>query len=402
MKQSFSENEWRTIFEHLDAHENELGLPERRAGSLLLGSFNIRKLGEKEGRSEGAWRLLVRICERFDLLAIQEVQDELAGLRYLKDSLNTLTEGRYGLVASDITGSYPGEKPPPERLAFLFRWDRIERTEIASDITYDRGKVIDTLYGSRLDFWRAFDEHTQKQAEWQVEAELRKAQGKKPRGRPAVRLPRFLTFIRQPLCVSFRVPAAQPYEFLAVNAHLLYGQQKRERQLEFQALISWLVDRAQQIDRRGHPPLLLMGDLNLDFVEDEDRLEVTRFLKSLNRAYLRASGPQINFPFLDVHPGQTDVFRTNARLDQTFDQIAMIATPATFPDCAINDQAGLQGPDGYDYGCFRFVELFQRALGLAPIEGMSAEAKKAFYAKFEHDVSDHMPLWVRVPRPAGS
>lgn len=402
MKKVFSESEWQAIFEHLDRHEGELGLPERREGSLLIGSFNIRKLGGKAARSPAAWRLLLRLCERFDLLAIQEVQDDLEGLRHLKDELNRQTGGRYGLVASDITGSYPGEKPPPERLAFLFRWDRIERTEIASDITYDRGKVIDTLYSSRLDFWRAFDEHTQKQAEWQIEAERRKVLGQKPRGRPVLKLPRFLTFIRQPLCVSFRVPAAAPYEFLAVNAHLLYGQQKRERQLEFQALISWLVDRAQQVGERGHPPLLLLGDLNLDFVDDGDRDEVSHFLKGLNGAHLRGRLTQMNFPFLDVHPGHTDVIRTNARLDQTFDQIAMIADPATFPECAVNAQAGLQGPDGYDYGCFCFVDLFRRALSLPLIKEMSLEEKKGFYAKFEHDVSDHMPLWVRVPRPAVS
>ena len=82
----------------------------------------------------------------------------------------------------------------------------------------------------------------------------KKAAGKSPK-KPKVRLPRFLTFIRQPLCDSFRVPGRrgyEPYEFLTVNAHLLYGEksQKREREMEFDTLMEWENERFDRKEPR--------------------------------------------------------------------------------------------------------------------------------------------------------
>ena len=75
--------EWETINQTLETRLNleaePFGLPERREKSVVLGTFNIRKLGPVESRSEQAWQFLTRVCRHFDLLAVQEVQDELAG-----------------------------------------------------------------------------------------------------------------------------------------------------------------------------------------------------------------------------------------------------------------------------------------------------------------------------------
>ena len=53
------------------------GLPTRRSGSVLIASFNIRKLGSdkdrtgsrRKGRTPGAWRLIARACSPYDLIA---------------------------------------------------------------------------------------------------------------------------------------------------------------------------------------------------------------------------------------------------------------------------------------------------------------------------------------------
>jgi endonuclease/exonuclease/phosphatase family metal-dependent hydrolase len=405
MARSFNRDEWEKIHRLLDERGEELGLPMRREGSVVLGSFNIRKLGARRKKSGGTWRMLGAIAERFDLLAIQEVQDDLGGLKHIH---RELLGDRYGLVASDITGSYPGARPAPERLAFLFRWDRVRRTEIASDITYDRSRVFETLYDSRFDFLQSCDTYTHKLAEWET---IRRTRKRKPT-RPKLHLNRFLTFIRQPLCVSFEVRGealggssekdAPPYEFLAVNAHLLYGTDPLERQLEFEALIAWMVDRARQVDRLYHKNLVLLGDLNLDFeAVDKRRVEIEAFLKSLNSEQLTGTGAEVNFPFLDVHPGSSEVFRTNARLSQTYDQVALLSHDPRLPMSDVNPLAGQTGPDGYDYGVFNFVELFREALELPPVAEMSSAEKKDFFSKFEHDFTDHMPIWIRLPKPAG-
>jgi len=150
MAQSFSVEEWERVHRAVDERGEAFGLPARRDGSIVIASFNVRKLGARENKSEGSWQMIRRIIERCDLIAIQEVQDDLGGVRHLKDDL---LDHQYGIVVSDITGAYPGQSPPPERLAFFYRGAVVERTEVTSDITYDRGKVLDTLYESRLDFW---------------------------------------------------------------------------------------------------------------------------------------------------------------------------------------------------------------------------------------------------------
>ena len=54
---------------------------------------------------------------------------------------------------------------------------------------------------------------------------------------------------------------------------------------------------------------------------------------------------------------------------------------------------------GPDYGVFDFANLFSEVLLGQSYQKLSASEKKDFTAKFEHSVSDHMPLWLRLPLP---
>src|SRR5688500_15553862 len=105
---TFNATEWQTInatlTEFLATEREPFGLPEQREKSVLLGTFNIRELGALASRSPQAWDFLDLICKRFDLLAIQEVQDNLEGIRHLRQRLGE----EYGLLVSDITGMTPG------------------------------------------------------------------------------------------------------------------------------------------------------------------------------------------------------------------------------------------------------------------------------------------------------
>jgi endonuclease/exonuclease/phosphatase family metal-dependent hydrolase len=400
MAKRFTPEEWATVHDLVIRQGTDFGLPERRAESVVIGSFNIRKLGALDKKSEGAWRMLELICERFDLLAIQEIQDDLEGLTHLKDSLGD----RYGMVVSDITGSYPGQRPAPERLGFLFRWDIVERTEIASDITFDRGQVVSTLYESRAAFRKAFDAYAEDLADWEVEKAERKAAGKKAPKKPTPHLPAFVTFIRQPSCVSFRIPGAagsDPLEFLAVNAHLLFGDYKDERYDEFKALVGWLVDRARRAERMYHPNIILLGDCNLDFDNPEtDRDKIDADLKALNKAKLESrKNAKLNFPFLTPHPIHGRVLRSNARLNQTYDQIGLVTRDPRLPTPEQNTLAG-RDPDGFNYDVFNFVELFAAALHGRAFDQLGKRDRKALIKKFEHDLSDHMPIWIRLPKPS--
>jgi len=179
IKPKFTATQWEKINETLSAKlavdREPFGMPEHRTKSVVLGTFNIRELSRVKNRSKQAWDFLQLICQQFDLLAIQEVQDDLSGIRELKRRLGD----SFGLVVSDTTGKTPGRRGSAERLAFLFRWARIRRTELASDISFDRTTVAKTLFDNRLDFSAAFDEHQAKLNQLKIENELRKAQGKR-------------------------------------------------------------------------------------------------------------------------------------------------------------------------------------------------------------------------------
>ena len=78
---------------------------------------------------------------RFGLMAVQEIMDDLSGLQRLMSLLGP----DYSMVVSDQTGVFPGEPGVGERLGFIYRWKVVERMEVASDVTYDRTKVIDSI-----------------------------------------------------------------------------------------------------------------------------------------------------------------------------------------------------------------------------------------------------------------
>ena len=58
-----------------------------------------------------------------------------------------------------------------------------------------------------------------------------------------------------------------------------------------------------------------------------------------------------------------------------------------------------QNERGPDYGVFDFANLFSEVLNKKPLHALTSDAKKKFIARFEHKVSDHMPLWLRLPLP---
>lgn len=399
MAAQFTASEWRKINALLRQSGLEFGLPERRSDSIVIGTFNIRKLGAVAKRSAQSWQFLRDVIANFDLIAIQEIMDDLSGFEHLLELLGD----EFGMVVSDITGATPGRRGNAERLGYIFNWKRVNRTALASDITYDRSEIAHTLYTNRTAYGLAWDDHSRKFGGWERDAELRRAMGKRAKSKPALVLPRFLTFIRQPHCVSFRIPGvdgAAPYEFLVVNAHLLYGTNKREREWEFMALIEWLALRAKQPDKLYHSNLLLLGDCNLDFDSNISTMRdtVDAFIKSLNAKYLRSKkAAKANFPLLTAHPTQ-GILRTALRQQQTYDQIGLFTSDQRLPLSDDNKTAGSTA-GRFNYGVFNIAELIAQALHADTIHSIEKSQRMSVYHKAEFDISDHMPAWIRLPCP---
>lgn len=419
MGSSFSAAEWDTIEAELDGDESRYGLPEGgREGSLVLSSFNIRKLGKIEGRTREL-RFLAKFCARCDLVAIQEVQDKLAGLLRLKEEMEKQVAGgdEFAVVVSDITGQVPGDSGMSERLAFIFRRRRIRRAEMASDISIDatgvllnmarhRGPINAELASERVvAYERAYRQYREELDKYVAGTADRIPDLPK---KPDVDFKTFLTFTRTPHVAAFDAPAAHdkpPLRFIAVNTHLVYGKMA-ERRREFEALLEWIIYRLRDDDRLVAPNFILLGDLNLDFDRPQkDRAVIEDRLKTLNAiAFGRTSNRRAYFPFIDPHPATGKVFRTNARHNQTFDQIGFFLgkDERRLPNDLWRGQMATRSPDdsdGFDYGVFNFADLFARALTGKAYLRLSKSEKTELGKKFEHRVSDHMPIWVRLPRP---
>lgn len=389
----FTPKEWGKIRETLADDPTKYGLPKREYGSVVLGSFNIRKLGAVTKRSRQTWDFLAHVCKHFDLLALQEIMDDLSGFQELKGRMGS----EFGTIVSDRTGVFSNQPGLGERLGFIYNLSMVKRGEVVSDISFDRTKVLETLARNYdqinqailpyVDYLKELDQWNSNQL------------GQRPK-KPNVKMPVFITFARQPFCVSFRIvghPGTNPYEFMAVNAHLYFGDYISDRRQEFDALMAWILGRFIQHDRAYYPNFILLGDLNLDFdnpTTDRDRIE--KHIKMFN-AKVRGE-ENVNFPFLDPHPKTKQVLRTNARLTETFDQIGLFNWDQRLPTYKENSSMG-ENPRGPDYGVFNFVELFSDALYNRGVSELSLSEKKAFFRRFEHEVSDHLPLWLRLPLP---
>ena len=385
MAKQFTSTEWKAIRNKLQTDPERYGLPQRKYGSVILGSFNIRKLGSVRSRNAGTWEFLAEICRSFDLLAIQEIMDNLEGLQKLMGLLGP----EYRMIVSDQTGVFPGEAGLGERLGFIYRHSVVNRMEIASDITYDRSKIIDSLASNYLEFDKIFKPYSEQLADWRSGERKRK---------PKLKLNTFISFIRQPFCVAFSIPGhpgSQPYEFMAIDAHLYFGKYISDRRQEFNALIDWIMSRFTNASRAYYPNFLLMGDLNLDYDDPiRDRVRIEEHIKELNNDL---DGGNVNFPFLDVHPTRNIVFKTNVRMTETFDQIGFFNHDSRLPTHLDHSLMGVQ--DGPDYGVFEFNNLFSEAIFDCSYKELLTTERLDFTARFEHKVSDHMPLWVRLPLP---
>jgi len=414
----FAASEWDQVFTELNRHqtsEQPYGFPERRVDSVVFSSFNIRTLGNPdtrttthdEGRTQGAWDLLARYVSQCDLIAIQEVKDNLAGLIRLKDSLEE--SDKYALVVSDVTGARPGLDASQERLAYLYRWDRIERTELASDVSYDRRAVLQSLEDNHQEFINSLDQYGVLLSDYKMQLrEFENGHRPKKPNKPNLKPPAFLTFMRTPHVASFQVKSqggARSLPFLAVNAHLLYGDSASERKMEFDALVDWLRWRTKSKERLYHKNMILFGDLNLEFEKQFTSLEdADQAIKDMNQDI--GVGYKVNFPFLDVpdkrkpHPigDGKGRYLTTARMTQTYDQIGLFGLSGALPDHDANDLAGRTGSNGFDYGMFCFSDLFAKALHNEP-SFLNMENLKTFVKRYNFDVSDHHPIWMRLPIP---
>jgi endonuclease/exonuclease/phosphatase family metal-dependent hydrolase len=208
-------------------------VPEKAEKKLLAATWNLTNFGLQK-RSDSDLALMAEVIGWFDLIAIQEIADDLKHLCILMSHLRPT----YKAIISDIGGN-------DERAGFLYDGTTVERLELAAEV----GVSPSDLHNIRM----------------------RGVSGS------------FQGFDRNPYLVAFRAGAL---EFTAVSVHLFFGSNayydEDRRALEAYALARW-ADQRHKAPGAYSQNVLVLGDFNLPIREEKST--VYRALKA-NRLIL--------------------------------------------------------------------------------------------------------------------
>lgn len=195
-------------------------IPDKQDDRLLLATWNIANLGLQK-RETRDYQVLAEILSWFDLVALQEVNDRLGGLRNIQQFLPP----SYNVLFSDKAGNN-------ERLVYLYDSAKVSPLEMVGEIAIP------------------------------------------PRDHKDIRLPGigapFIGFDRNPYVAAFR---AGEFTFVLVNVHLFFGDHETDsierRTLETYAVARW-ADLRRKSKNSYTTNILALGDFNLPKVGKDD------------------------------------------------------------------------------------------------------------------------------------
>ncbi len=188
--------------------------------TLLLATWNIREFGgtKSGGREKEPLFYLAEIISHFDMVALEEVRDNLDALDYLMYILGSW----WKYLVSDVTLGAQGNK---ERLAFIYDTHKLSFGGLAGELIPPAKKVGGQLSSE-------------------------------------------FTFARTPYLVGFQ---AGWFKFTICAQHLYYGESKpddTQRLAEAKAVTKLLKERMKSKDRWANNTILL-GDFNVFTTQDK-------------------------------------------------------------------------------------------------------------------------------------
>lgn len=202
-----------------DTAENR-EIPDKTDDHILIATWNIANFGLQQRRDED-YQLIAEIISWFDLVGIQELYDNLEGLRKVQDFL----PDSYKVVFNDKAGN-------EERAGFVYDENKITTLEMVGEVAVAPSQV----------------KHIK------LPGISRKYEG----------------FDRNPYFVSFR---AGEFDFVIANVHLFFGDDtdadQQRRALEAYAVSRW-ADLRRDDAHRYSDNFLVLGDFNLPKYEPGD------------------------------------------------------------------------------------------------------------------------------------
>lgn len=188
-------------------------IPRKASDKLLLGTWNIANLGVQQ-RLDSDYALIAEIIGWFDLVAVQEVNDDITGI----EAIHSKLPARYDLLFSDASGNQ-------ERQAFLFDTRKVSRLKEVGRLSIPPSQLAKIKLPATTTTFPGFD--------------------------------------RGPYLASFE---SGSFKFSLLNVHLFYGSPKPadidRRTLETYA-VAWWADRKHRDKRSYVSEIVPLGDFNL-------------------------------------------------------------------------------------------------------------------------------------------
>lgn len=223
------------VLENLDLLRSDLESkipPKKLDQNLLIASWNIRAFGnltrkwdsdenDSPKRDLHSILCIAEIIKRFDVIAVQEVKDNI---RALRDTLKILGHN-WSLILTDVNKGKVGNG---ERMAYLFDTRRVQMSGLAGELVVPEEWEDDINDGALAN-----------------------------------------QFVRSPYAVSFQ---SGKHTFILVTLHILYGDSPKSRIQELKGIAKWLSSWANDMNAYHHD-LIALGDFNID--ERGDLLDKT-------------------------------------------------------------------------------------------------------------------------------
>jgi endonuclease/exonuclease/phosphatase family metal-dependent hydrolase len=142
----------RWIAERLLALRTELrasDLGRRQAGTLVIGSWNIRAFDDGTPRRDESYHYIAEIIDKFDICAVQEVKADLDPLRRLVRLLGP----NWDWFVTDVTEGDPGNT---ERQAFLYNTDVVRFRNLVGELVLPADALVAGEQIARTPYFASF------------------------------------------------------------------------------------------------------------------------------------------------------------------------------------------------------------------------------------------------------
>lgn len=316
-------------------------IPSKSTDALIMATWNIREFDStKYGkRLPESFYYIAEIISRFDIVAVQEVRDDLAPIRHVLDILGSW----WDMLATDVT---LGTRGNGERLVYLFDTRKVKLDGIAGEVVVPP-KNVTLPDGTRL-----------------------KAQ-------PSDQL------YRTPYVCSF---SARWRRFLMATVHILYGKataNNPRREKEIDVVARFMRDMHKSQSDRNYETVIL-GDFNIFNPDD------------VTMAAIRRAGFRIPDELKNI-PG------TNVAQNKFYDQIAFLPRDnslETTGQAGVFDffeflyRFDENDPERND------MATYTPAMGDALHTTSSGKPRKnpvRYYKDWRtFQMSDHLPMWIEL------